>query len=555
MARYPRPPLARAALLLASCAVALSLAACRGGGGSKELRFHPERPAAAYFSTQVCSLLSGDGGARIRGQDGGTSNVAGGRAYWTFGDTLTDDPSHFVWNNIAVSSDFQADDCIDLTFKRDDQGFAAPLLPRQEGEVTVWAAAGQVATDDHTVYFLYNSVSSADIATGTFHFRGIGLGKFDTGDLVGHRVIENLITDQDLGGASLSLSPAVDILVHDGYAYVYFAVGFNVRVGRVQLAQIEDKAAYRYWDGADWVPEAAKSIDILQTAGGEQAFNVDWNPYLGKWTAAYSTDTLNTPAMAYADAPQGPFVDETVLFDCKALFVAGAASAQLVYPEFDDRYACYHLTQHPELDKNDRQTIYLTYANLGTYRLYLQKVVLAVPFAQWDDAEGRAVYARSGQDVAGATRRGVAFYAPTLPGDGLTPIHDWLESSTGRHLYEAASPGGGFEDRGIAFYASTEPAAGLEPVYRWDRKSNARTVRLLDVRSRRRVSEGGALVLREDARRAAAVRREGLRVLGAHQGRYRHRLLRLDEQSDAPDVVDAPGVRAGRAAGPARLRG
>jgi|GEM_PF-5086123 len=178
--------------------------------------------------------------------------------------------------------------------------------------------------------------------------------------------------------------------------------------------------------------------------------------------------------MAYADAPQGPFIDETVLFDCKGQFAAAAASpAQLIYPEFTDRYACYHLTQHPELDKNDRQTIYLTYANLPTYQLYLQKVVLGVPFVQWDDAEGRAVYARSGQDVAGATRRGVAFYVPTLPGDGLTPIHDWLETSTGRHLYEAAAPGDGFEDRGTAFYASTQPAPGLDPVYRWDRKANA----------------------------------------------------------------------------------
>ncbi|TAK54922.1 MAG: DUF4185 domain-containing protein [Dehalococcoidia bacterium] len=450
MARFPHSMLARATFVAAACAVALSLAACRGGS-SKELRFHPERPAAAYFSTQVCSLLSGDGGARIRGQDGGTSNVAGGRDYWTFGDTLTDDPSHFVWNNIAVSDDFNADDCIDLAFKRDEQGFAAPLLSREEGEVTVWAAAGQAAVDDHTVYFLYNSVSSADIATGAFHFRGIGLGKFDTADLVGHRVIENLITDQDLDGASLSLSPAVDLFIDEGYAYVYFAVGFNVRVGRVPVAQIEDKAAYRYWDGSEWVAEASKSVDILQTAGGEQAFNVDWNPYLGKWAAAYSTDTLNAPAMAYADAPQGPFVDETVLFDCKAQFAVGAVSpSQLVYPEYNDRYACYHLTQHPELDKNDRQTIYLTYANLGTYRLYLQKVVLAVPFAQWDDAEGRAVYARSGQDVAGATRRGIAFYVPTLPGDGLTAIHDWLETSSGRHLYEPASPGDGFEDRVLA---------------------------------------------------------------------------------------------------------
>ena len=475
-ARFSRIGLGKVAAGIAGvCVAAILFAACRDGdGGAATLRFHPERPAVAYISTQICQLIGpGGGGARIRGQDGGTSNVVGGRGYWTFGDTLTDDPSDFVWNNVAVSTDFEADDCIDMTYKRDGDGFAAPLLPTEPGEVTVWAAAGQAAIDEHTVYFLYNSVSSADIATGAFHFRGIGLGKFDTANLAGQRVIEFLITDEDLRGASLSLSPAVDMLVHDGFLYVYFAVGFNARVGRVPVARIEDKAAYRYWDGQGWVADVSRSIDILQTRGGQQAFNVDWDPYLGKWTAAYSTDTLSAPAMAYADAPQGPFVDETILFDCTSLFPATPPpGTKLVYPEYNDRYFCYHLTQHPELDKNDRQTIYLTYANLGTYRLYLHKIVLGVPFVQWDDAQGRAVYARQGTEVIGGMRRGVAFYVPTLPGDGLAPIHDWLETSTGPHLYEAERPGDGFDERGVAFYASTQPAEGLAPVYRWQRKGD-----------------------------------------------------------------------------------
>ena len=129
-----------------------------------------------------------------------------------------------------------------------------------------------------------------------------------------------------------------------------------------------------------------------------------------------------------------------------------------------------------ELDLNDRQTLYLTYGNLMTYRLYVHKVVLAVPFVQWNDEQGRTTYTRQGQDVAGPIRGGVAFYAPTAGGAGLSPIHDWYETSTGRHLYETTAPGSGFDDHGVAFYADMQPLAGLEPVYRWERAGDPSSV-------------------------------------------------------------------------------
>ena len=436
--------------------------------GDAEIPFHVERPVAAYLSQQICPLVGADGGgANIRGQDGGTTNVINGRSYWTFGDTVLQSGG-LLPNGVAYSDDIDPSDCITLTHKKDAAGNAAPLLPKAAGEQTVWAAAGQVSLDGHTVYFPFESVQGSDYASGSYRFFGIGLAKFDTDTLAGTRVIEKLLTPADFPGEAFSLTPATDIVLDDGYAYLYIAVNWNVRVGRVPVASIEDRTAYRYWDGARWVEQPAEAIDILRTAGGQQGFNVAYDSYIGKWTALYSTNTLTSVAMAFADAPEGPYHDEVVAFDCKGLFGPGKAGSRLmVFPQLVNQYYCYHATRHPEYDANGGQTIYLTYGNIATYRLYLHRVVLGVPFVQWDAADGRSMLARAGTDVAGRARRGVAFYVPTEPAPGLAAVHDWSDAA-GAYRYETASPGPAFEDKGVAFYAAADAQPGLEPVYRWD---------------------------------------------------------------------------------------
>jgi hypothetical protein len=456
---------------------ATGLAGCGGSSRPPEIPFHIERPAAAYFDAQICSILdAAGGGAHIKGQDGGTTNVIDGRSYWTFGDTIRFDGG-LLPNNIGYSDNagVNPDACIPITRKTDAAGVALPLLAKRDDELTVWPAAGQVSVQPGVVHFLFNSIANADYRTGTYELERIGLGRFDTDHLESTRVIDNLIDAGTFTGPASSLMGATGMLVSGGYVYIYFAADWNVRVGRVPAPSIEDKAAYTYWDGAAWVADVSKSVDILRTQGGQQAFNVAFNPYLGKWTALYTTNTLSAIAIAYADAPEGPFTDETVLLDCKAIFRSPGPwrARRLVFPQIQHSYICYHATQHPEFDKNERQTLYLTYSNMATYTLWLHRIVLAPPFAQWDSVTGRTVYARSGQDVPGATRRGVAFYAPTEPGDKLSPIHDWYDAAGDVHRYEAESPGAAYTDRGIAFYAATAAAPGLSPVTRWESKKDA----------------------------------------------------------------------------------
>lgn len=455
-----------------------------------DIPFHAEKPAAAYSSSQICSLLDAEGnGASITGQDGGTTNIVDGTVYWTFGDTVI--PASGLPNNIATSRDVQPDDCLDMDHKVDAGGVAAPLLPVTDGEISVWAAAGQISVRPNTVHFLFNSVRFADNRSGDFQIDSIGLATFDTRTLEATRVIDPLLTQRDFDDPDVRLTSATDLLVHEGYVYVYVAAGWNTRVGRVPVDAIEERASYAWWDGASWSADAASAVDIVRTAGGTNALNVDWNPMLGKWTAIYSTDTLAAVAIAYADAPEGPFVDETVLFGCTDLqyrvntVEPGTGFPQLMRPlnpQFRNSYYCYHATQHPEFDPPGREAIYLTYANLAFYRLFLHRVQLGVPIVQWDDASGIARYvpanAPGGGDGGGAggaagTRRGVAFYAPVVPSDGLSTIYEWVNESTGAVRYETTSPGDGFAERGDAFYASMAPAPGLAPVYRWELESDA----------------------------------------------------------------------------------
>ncbi len=473
-----KPRMSAVALLALLAGVAVALSGCGGSSGTPPgMPFHIERPAAAYFDAQICSILdSAGGGAGIKGQDGGTTNVIDGRSYWTFGDTIMLDGG-FLPNNAGYSDNagVDPDNCIPITRKTDAAGVALPLLPKLDDEVTVWPAAGQVSVQPGAVHFLFNSVANSDYRTGTYEFHRIGLARFDPDSLQSTRVIENLIDADAFPGQAFSLTPATGMLLSTGYVYIYFAVDWNVRVGRVPAASIEDKAAYTYWDGEAWVADVSKSTDILRTQGGQQAFNVAFNPYLLKWTATYATNTLSAVAIAYADAPEGPFTDETMLLDCKAIFRGPGLwrSRQLVFPQIQRSYICYHATQHPEFDKNERQTLYLTYGNIATYTLWLHRIVLAPPFAQWESATGRTMYARNGQDVPGATRRGVAFYAPTEPGSGLTPIHDWYDAAGDVHRYEAEPPGAAYADRGIAFYAAMATAPGLAPVTRWESATDA----------------------------------------------------------------------------------
>ena len=81
----PRTGVRRAWWSIGALALAGVALSCNGTSpDSGAFSFLVEKPAAPYSSNRVCSLLNTDGnGAQILGQDGGTTNVAEGRVWWT----------------------------------------------------------------------------------------------------------------------------------------------------------------------------------------------------------------------------------------------------------------------------------------------------------------------------------------------------------------------------------------------------------------------------------------------------------------------------------------
>ncbi|MBB1035440.1 DUF4185 domain-containing protein [Dietzia sp. CQ4] len=86
--------------------------------------------------------------------------------------------------------------------------------------------------------------------------------------------------------------------------------------GAPPTAGLLDPAAYRYWDGTDWVADPSDAEPVLPRPASE--LSVMWNDYLGKYTAMYSQG-YNSVVLRTADRPEGPWTGPTVLVDYSVL--------------------------------------------------------------------------------------------------------------------------------------------------------------------------------------------------------------------------------------------
>ena len=459
------------------CAAAITQARTGASGASAGgVHFQIPQGAVALSERQVCSLLdlSTHNGAGIAGQDEGPSLRVGDTTYWTFGDTGLTDGSG-IPNNIATTSDTDGSDCVALTHKTSAAGMAAPLLPAGStpDETTVWPS-GMVAVQPGYVHLFYASMNA--ISNTQFTERFLGLAKFDTATLTGTRLGADSTLGETFWPASYHVTSAAPVL-DGGWVYVFVTVDkgdylTRVHLARVAAADIEDVTKYQYWnqgggafssDFSASTPVVAEFLALLPTA-------VAWNDYLGKWTMVYAAALGGRTVMRVADALTGPWSAPSTLFDCHDYYRGPGPLGTY----------CYAGRSHPELWANGGRTIYATVSNELDYRVFLHEVTLAAPVRQYSDAGHGHTYEAAGS--AGAD--GIAFYAGTAPGAGLTAIHRWV--SGGETQYGAASPGAGFADAGVAFYAplsatvqvtpisprtrATTPTR-YEPVYRWDSAS------------------------------------------------------------------------------------
>ncbi len=385
------------------------------------------------FQDRICSLLSpSKTSAGIGGQDGGTSLSVGTTSFWTFGDAInTTGRTVVLPNAIATTSQTDASACLALTPKVNASNAAVPLLrPIVGQEMAVWPD-GMVTPDNSNVYFYYMSVrrcaAPEPCAARGWTVRGIGLATFDSATMTATRIgdctrINDCFLWHETDGSGVAIMGATAVSGNgDGYVYLYLNESTNgisqdaVRIARVPIGSIENKAAYQYLNtagGYSWVAGLALSSRAIQFPGGFNGMSVAFNQYLSKWTAVYTTNGFNTVAMRLAATPYGPWNDsDTVLIDCKSLF-----------PN-DTGLRCYFGRQHSEFAANNGQTIYVTYSNEQSYQTYLHRIVFLNGDSDHDGfSDASETYL--GTDPARAC--GPNAWPPDFNGDGRVTVSDIL---------------------------------------------------------------------------------------------------------------------------------
>ncbi len=134
------------------------------------------------------------------------------------------------------------------------------------------------------------------------------------------------------GLAVMPLTLASGAPIPDGYLYIYGTRSGpnqkNLVVARVKPEQIEDFAAYRYWNGSDWVAGIRQAINVTVAVSAE--FSVQ--PLSdGRFLLVHMTDLLgSTVAVRYGASPVGPWGADIPIWDCPEIgltpntFVYGA---------------------------------------------------------------------------------------------------------------------------------------------------------------------------------------------------------------------------------------
>ncbi|MCW2923367.1 MAG: hypothetical protein JWM98_771 [Thermoleophilia bacterium] len=231
-------------------------------------------PAARFFSTAT-------GPHDFTGGDATYSvPLRGGGSAWLFGDSFvggvqpdgsrSNDPATFVRNSIVLQDGAGLrtatghEDGVPVDAAR-PPGMAENRNGMLAGQQWYWPGHGTTRGDDLLVFEnRFDTPPAVDGAGLGWNWRygGTDVARFDarTGEL---RKVTPLLGASDvLWGAA--------VLERGDHTYVYGAetdpagetVPRHAHVARVPREQLEDRAAWTFWDGSQWVPDAARSARI-----------------------------------------------------------------------------------------------------------------------------------------------------------------------------------------------------------------------------------------------------------------------------------------------------
>ncbi len=152
----------------------------------------------------------------------------------------------------------------------------------------------------------------------------------------------------------------------NGYYYAYGGKGVFVTteelLARVPVAELLQKSAWTYYAGNGvWSSNVADAVDVFD--GGAAGSSVFFDAYLNEWIAIYAGNFTDYIYYRAANAPEGPWSDQALLF-------TGITGY--------NNNADYAAHAHPEFSPANGQTEYVDYVHsAGAFRqnLPLLKVV------------------------------------------------------------------------------------------------------------------------------------------------------------------------------------
>lgn len=281
------------------------------------------------------------------GRDGGHTTIISGKLIWIFGDSFFDqrgvDGMQYRTNTSTQSSSINplvTSEPVDalgvsyqfIPFTIDEKKFNDSTNSPTD-RIGLWPT-GIFTTDNVTAIILYTKV----YLKSPWQDFGIGIAKYKIGDV-------NAVRNNGL----LFKYPESNMqtpFLHGDHLYIYGASrksGSEI-VCRAKVSQLENRNAYEFWDGSQWVKDMNAAKGISSQHGGSYSFNKYYNLFLH----IYGAFGQNAVYISFARNPQGPWSKGQVLLNTEAPTKEGYN---------------YIIIEHPDMAKDDGKTIYISYSH------------------------------------------------------------------------------------------------------------------------------------------------------------------------------------------------
>lgn len=270
-------------------------------------------PLIAEFSTSAVSVpVKGTGALKTVSRDGNANTrLADGRSLWAYADTgyrRPDSSWGFVSSSAALASSSSPQTMNDRVTSNGSltQFIAASTSSCSGGATSLYwprsaARVGSGTAED--VYVFYEHVcNGVGQRTGVARYRVASSG-----------AIRGTVLNASIFGAGNQPGSAAATKPGDGYLYVFWSAGANLRVGRVTPTSAGSAGAYRYWTGSTWAANSSSAVGISFACCHKPS--IQWIDQLAKWVmvdyagpyGSAGDANRGRAVLTFADNPQGPW--------------------------------------------------------------------------------------------------------------------------------------------------------------------------------------------------------------------------------------------------------